>query len=1033
MKNVLRQGIALLLILPSALLIAQITGGSIVGNVTDQSGAVMGKVVVQATNLETGAGAKTITSETGRYEFPLLPAGTYTVSAEAPGFQRAVSKKLELHAGTQPRIDFAMVVGQVTSSVEVEAAGAQVNTTNTELGVVIDSGKVKELPLNGRDFTQLLALQPGWSVGSSAAQRGGVQVNGSPGLGNNFLLDGVDMSLGETNGVGLGAIGARGATINTVSIEAMEEFKTTTGAFAAEYGHATGGVINLVTKSGGNAFHGTLWEFFRNDKLDANTFFANRASSVRPPLRFNQYGGNLGGPIWRNKVFFFFNYEGAKVRRAVQVTGNVPTDLMVSEVKNPILAADLAKLPRSYTPTSDPLIGSHFRNDRQIDDELTTLSRLDAYLGKNRLAFRLAYNDQNVSNPTLRQDIRQFLPIPVKNWEISDVTTFSPTLLNEARFGYNHYPIARHLASVNPGDNAAVPGCCSITAQPRAIDSPAITFNTMDLLAADTPTKMFVDNLTWIRGAHTLKAGFEARVLNSKRTQFGQGAWMLYNSTQDIVNDKVYQVELDFGNPGRGFDFSTYGAYAQDDWKINRRLQVNFGLRYEYYTVLSGPIGLQTRDPFGPLTAPGAPLWNPRRTDFGPRAGLVFDVFGNGTTIFRAGAGISYSAPQPIFYYDSQWISAAVPAFPVVLASDLPASLQPVTYPFPDSFLQAVRKDPSLAPPGMAAAAGRYVSDPGRKDDHVEMWNASLQRQMTHTLALQVSYVGNRALNLATSQNFNLVSPLTGSRPSPLGPITYIENSGTSWYNALQVAANKKLSHNLSFDAYFTSSRTMQYHGAGTIVNGVQTQDQDPNNFAASIGPAAGSVRNLFTLVHSYEIPTPSFVKNSGAGKALLGGWTVQGIMSARSGPALNVTLGFDAVGNGYGGSQRPDAVAGQSQYAQGLGPLVFLNRAAYSSAGPRAQQRFGNLGYDTAEGPGGFGWDAGIHKTFEIHEQHRITFRLEMFNWMNHPIFTAPSVKLSDPNFGIVNSTGTQAGCAFSSCSTGGARNIQMALKYSF
>jgi len=1023
MKTALRICSTLAMLATSHLLFAQITGGSFVGNVTDPSGASIVNAAVQVRNVETNVTNKTVTNQAGEYEFPLLPAGRYVLSVEAAGFRPASTNEVVLHAGTQPRVDFTMVIGQATQSVQVTATAPLVNATNTELGVVIDTNKIEELPLNGRNFTQLLSLQPGWNIGTYAGQRGGVEINGTPGLGNNWLMDGMDMSLGENNGVGIGAAGGKGTTLNTISIEAIEEFKTTTGAFNAEYGHSTGAVINLVTKSGTNQFHGTAWEFFRNDKLDANNFFSNRSGSSRPPLRYNQYGANLGGPLWRNRIFFFFNYEGAKVRQLDRVTGDVPTPLLLSEITNPTLKSDLSMLPSTCVSTSNPLLCFHSRNDESIDNEFTTLSRLDADLGKHRLGFRFNYNKQTVSNPTLITDIREIYPIPLHNWLVSDTMTITPTLLNEARFGYNHYPLARHTQSTDPADNTTVPGCCTIVAEARGIVAPGLSFSTLDLLAADTPTKSFDDNLTWVHGVHTFKMGFEVRDVTGDRTQYGNGAREFYNSLTDLINDNIYQLELDFGNPGTAkYKLWTYAGYLQDDWKISRRLQLNLGLRYEYYTPLVGTVGLQTSNPYSPLTAQGTPLWASRPHDFGPRGGLVYDFFGDNKTVLRAGGAISYLPPQPFNYYDDAWLSCtvngvvtAIPAFPVVTPGDLPASLQPVTYPFPNSFLQQVRANPCSAPAGLAA--GRSVAPPMGKDEHVEMWNISLQRQFTPTFVVQVSYVGNRALDLYTTSPYNYINPATGQRPVPAdGPITYRENAATSWYHSLQVSANKRLSENYSFDVYYTWDKAMSYHGPESEGDNFF---QDPNNYAASIGPNQGAVGQTLTLVHTYQVPTASFARGSSFGRAILGGWNLQGILTARTGAALNITLGYDAVGNGVG-YDRPDSVYGVSQYVSGPNPLQFLNPAAYDAVTPTIQKRFGNLGFDTAVGPGSFDWDLGLHKVFVIHENHRLAFRFEVFNWMNHPIFGNPDTTLADATFGMITSSSKE-------------RDIQLALRYSF
>jgi len=318
------------------------------------------------------------------------------------------------------------------------------------------------------------------------------------------------------------------------------------------------------------------------------------------------------------------------------------------------------------------------------------------------------------------------------------------------------------------------------------------------------------------------------------------------------------------------------------------------------------------------------------------------------------------------------------------------------------------------------------VADPGGQDEYVEMWNMSVQRQITSTLALQVAYVGNRALHLYTTNYFNNIDPATGERPIPsIGPITYRENAATSWYHALQVSANKRLSKGFTFDAYYTWNKAMSYHGPETQGDNFF---QDINDFAASRGPNQGAVGQRFVLVNTFQIPTAPFARNSRVGRAVLGGWSLQGIMNVRSGAAMNITLGYDAVGNGLG-YNRPDRVPGVSQYASSADPLVWLNPAAYDGNAPGVEHRFGNLGFDTAYGPSAFNWDAAIHKAFHITENHQITFRMEMFNWLNHTQFMSPtqpgyqqsqSTTLSDPSFGIITSSVNP-------------RNIQFALKYSF
>lgn len=989
---------------------AQITGGSFTGLVTDASGAVVADARVEARNVATNVANATSTTDQGLYDFPLLPAGRYVISVEKPGFQRATTGELQLNSGNRPKIDIALKIGEVSQSVEVVSAAPLVNATSQSLGTVVDSQKVRDLPLNGRTFTQLLVLQPGVSTSGGNANRGGVELNGSSGLGNNWLMDGVDMSFGENNGVGIGGVGGSGTVLNSISIEALEEFKVTTNAFSAEYGRATGGVINLTTRSGTNQYHGTLLYFLRNDKLDATNFFSNRSNLGKPPLRHNQYGGNLGGPVIKDKLFFFYNFEGATIRRGRTISGTVPTPTYLGLLKNSKMREHLSKMPTTFEPTSNPWVGQHFRNDRQKVDEKTHIARGDYNLGSHRISGRLNYNTQDVFNPVLRQDVRQQFPLRQRNVMVSDFWVMSPRTTLEMRFGFNRTGVIR-----GPDDGRQKPG-----PQAGYVSIVGLTGGSdlQDQLGTFTDVYSGLANVTHIRGAHNFKAGIEIRDTNSFRDQFGNPR-NYYNSLQNGIDDVPFQVEMYFGNPKGGYKFKGFAGYFQDDWRVSRRLQLNLGMRYEYYQPFKGSIGLATRDPFGPRTTKDQAIWNSDRNNFGPRLGLVWDVFGSSKTIVRLGTGMTYIAPQPFFYYDAAWIDARVPFAPLVNVIDIPASLQPVTFPFPISFIESVRQNPTLIPRGLQP--GLLSPDPARRDEYALQGNFSIQQQVSSTLAVQVSYVLNRAVKLYGSRLMNPINPATGRRDigQDIGAAWLQEFGGNMTYHAMQWAVNKRLSKGLTLDFYYTLSKGMQYNNAdNSYVRDSQTQDF--NWIAGSRGPKVTDVRNRATAVYSYEVPTGAFAKE-GIAKTFLGGWTIQGIMGYRGGFPLNVVTGRDNIGNGRADGQRPDAVSGQSPYLDSADPLVLLNRAAFDFTIVQTQRRFGNLGYHTVKGPDAFTWDASVNKWFTIREGHRLNFRFEMFNWMNHTVLGNPSTNGVDANFGRVTGVAVDP------------RNIQFGLKYLF
>ena len=825
---------------------SQIGGGSVVGNVADSSGAAVSGAKVTAIQAETGARRETHSNDSGYYEFPLLPVGNYRLEAEKAGFKRSSTGKFDLNGGTRPRFDLRLELGQVTDSVEVVATAPLVNATTTDLGVVISQAKVDALPLNGRNFQQLVGLQAGVvnAPSSSVGGRGGIEFNGSPAFGNNLLMDGVDMSFGENNGAGdtAAGTGGAGALINTISVEAIEEFKATGSAFSAEYGRATGGVLNVTTKSGTNALHGTLYEFFRNDKLDANSFFNNRSNLAKPPLRQNQYGGNLGGPIKHDRAFFFFNYEGATVRRASQIVGNVPTPALLALVP-PKIRENLDGLPKDFTPTANPLIGLHRRNDSRTNDELTTLSRGDVQLGEHRLSMRYNYNHQDFASPNLRPANRFTYPNRFHNALVQDSWSVAPSVFNELRLGFNRNDLNRNNSTLY-----TLPGWLEVAQVGLASDFQSQIHFT-------TNTYTLANNLTWIRGKHTFKTGFEIRDVRSSRLQ-ATNPTHFFNTLDDLIADRPNTIRLTFGNPGRGQTSTQTGIFVQDDWRLTRRLQINLGLRYEYYSPIVGPFNIQSSDPFGAFGGKGSGIHQADRNNFGPRLGLVWDTTGKQKTILRAGGGITYAPQQPFYYYDMSFIDPRIPFNAIFSREDLPANIS-MAFPFPQSFASSIIANPAGLPRNLLL--GRGLVDYHRRDEYSGQWNLSLQHSVTESLAVQGSYVGSRAVNQMAVSFPNQFQRDGGPRPrADIGDIVYREPSGNSSYHAMQLSVNQRLKAGLTADFYYTWARGMSYFGSDGNFGTGETTVQDFSNIAASYGPKSSDVRQRWVFVHSYQIPTPA-------------------------------------------------------------------------------------------------------------------------------------------------------------------------------
>lgn len=993
----------LILLLVAWPVLAQIGGGSIVGLVRDPSGAPIPGVEVVAHNQATNEERPATTNEQGYYEFPLLAAGPYRMRAAARGFNTLQGAVFTLSTGTRPRIDLTLTVGDVSEKIEVTAAAPQINVTTTDLGVVMTRARADELPLNGRNFQELVGLQAGVLVSpsSSAGGRGGISFHGSTALGTNLMLDGVDMSFGEVNGAAsFQSAGGGGTLVNTISVEAIQEFKSTANAASAEYGRAGGGVLNITTRSGSNHWHGTLFEFFRNDKLNANDFFSNKNRLVRSPLRWNQFGGNFSGPLRRDRLFFFFNYEGAKVRRQSQITGSVPTTALLDQLTAPLRSTLTSMLPSTYNATSNPYIGQHVRNDRATNDEHTFLTRVDALLGRQRLAVRHSYNNQTYKTPTIAPAMPTSYPMRYHNAVVEHTMNLGPATLNELRLGLNRVDLNR-----NPEGYEKIPGYIKVQ---------GISASMSNFIHFLPTTYSLTDNFTTLRGRHSFKMGVDLREVRSVRYQGGPPIYA-YTTTADLINQKPASVQLSF-TTSKGLRTVNMGYYIQDDWRLSLRLQLNLGLRYEYSPPMRGGFNVAGSDPYGAYNAAQEPMFARDRNDFSPRVGLVWTPDDSQRTVVRAGGAVSYVMPQAIHYYDMAFISPKLSGVSTFAAADVPANY--LVYPNAIAFQTLIQNNPDLLPSNMKLS--RSVADYNRRDTYVGMWNLAVQRQATGALAVQIAYVGQRTVKLISVRPLNLVDPSTGARPVPsLGQVNFEENAANISYHSLELSANQRLWRGLNYDAYFTLADARGYYTPDNTITFTGSGLQDPLNIAGSSGPLEGLPKRVFRSVFSYAIPGGTHWQNRYL-RGALSGWTLRSILGWRSGIPQNVVSGNDFVGNGRSAGQRPDVVAGVSPYVRDHATQVWLTSAAFSTTAVKAEKRFGNLGYYALRGPAAFTMDSGLHKTFPLSEHGRLTVRLESFNTLNHTTLSNPNTTLNNIAFGAITGTGSQ-------------RLYQIALKYNF
>ncbi|MGB9605187.1 MAG: TonB-dependent receptor domain-containing protein, partial [Bryobacteraceae bacterium] len=416
-------------------------------------------------------------------------------------------------------------------------------------------------------------------------------------------------------------------------------------------------------------FHGTLFHFFRNDKLDANSFFSNRSGFPRPALRWNQLGGNLGGPVKRNRAFFFFNYEGAEVRRPSQVTGTVATPALIAQLTPSLRKTFEEFSPRTFEPTANPLVGFHRRNDRAVNDEHTFLARGDVDLTRHRLTLRHNYNHQDVKTPTLPPAMPRVFPTRFHNVLLQDSWILSPAVFNELRLGLNRTDLDRREEGRD-----RVPAWVTVSGVNVNISQPGY-------LHFIPTTYTLADNLSLVRGRHTLKTGTEIRITMNNRDQGGQPTHM-YNSLNDLIADRPNRIRLLFGG-GKGLKTTNYGFYVQDDWRVSPKLQVNMGLRYEYSPPLRGGFNVSSSDPFGPfIRSAQDDMFVADRNNWAPRLGAVYDPFGNQRFVIRAGGAISYLPQQAIFIMDMAFIDPRLPFVAISPPPSWPLPQPPTRSPF---------------------------------------------------------------------------------------------------------------------------------------------------------------------------------------------------------------------------------------------------------------------------------------------------------------------------------------------------------------
>ena len=1056
-----RSKILLLAVLTPALLLAQATV-TIYGTVTDPAGAAVSGVNVTATNGATGQSRQTVSVADGGYVLPDLAIGSYRLTAQATGFKTYVQEAIHVQVDENRRVPIQLALGQVNESITVQADVAQVETRSGALKEVVDSARIVELPLNGRNALQLQYLVPGAGgiTAAGQAENDSVAINGARANLSNYTLDGADN---------------HDPFFNTPSVfpnpDALEEFSLQTSSYSADLGRNAGALMNAVTKSGTNQLHGSLFEFLRNQDFDARNFFANSVS----PFKRNQFGAAVGGPIRKDKTFFFGSYQGTRVNSEpgaqtptvltpAQRTGDFssfnkplkdpnggvfPGNIIpASRLSQPSLNFLNAFVPLPNAPNSLYTFASQTAT---TDDQV--VAKVDHSLSaNNQLSGRLIWERNNTNQVVTNTTLPGFLAlIQYRNWNvaINDIHTFSPHVVNQFTFGFND--ITREQLPILPANKSWVDfgsGFIRSAPGPIAYDTEINSFfNAESRYLLDQYRKGFQysDGLNWSLGAHNVKFGGDIRqsmVDQSQNFQTDPQIIFTANYTGLAAADFLLGRPNTFtqGSPNAGRPRTIEAdTYIQDDWKVSRRLTLNLGLRWDPFlpfhdlnhALSQVRLGEQSKIyPTAPLGYvfpgdPGVPdnTIPARWANFAPRLGFAFDPFGSGRTSLRGGYGLFYSDVRQQALNN---LSSNEP-FAISLAATQPSG--GVANPYQDTGNPFPFQPPTTSQQQQAFKFFLPLTtitewDPNFRDARVQQWNFSVQQQVFSDWILTAAYVGSTANHLFIQ---NQLDPAIYGKPGAtvnarrlLAPaytsIVDMLSVGNSNYNALQITANKRFHHGLTVLANYTRSKSID-EGSGD-----GSQPSNPFNIRAERAVSDFNFPNRFVASAIWQLP--GLTAHGSLARAVTAGWEVNGIFTLQSGVPFSITSGVDnsksAVNLDRANVVGDWSLSGDRAKSQII--RQYFNTAAYTVNTPGT---FGNAGRNILVGPRTVNLDLGAVKAFRITERYRLQFRAEAFNIANHANLANPNGNVSSPNFGVITAT---AGTA-----AGSPRVIQLALKLMF
>jgi outer membrane receptor protein involved in Fe transport len=962
---------ATLLVLAGSMIWAQVESSSLTGTVSDQQGKRIPHAKVRATQVATGLHRETETTAQGYYGLVDLPAGIYSIQISKDGFSIFQAERVEQIVGQTRTLNATLDVAGGVQQASITEPLVQLDRVDATIGAAVEQEQVSELPLNGRGWAALTALVPG-AIDNGAGDQRTIRFAGHGLDDNNLTLDGVDATAIYNQE-------QREYMRLNVPLDSIDQFQVQSQNFGADVqGGSAGGQVAVVSPSGTNTFHGDLFDYFRNDALEARTPFNGPSPN---PFLLNQFGAGFGGPIRRNKTFFYANYEGLRQRLDGTQIGLVPSPnfLTQASITSPALLPILSAYPLGTSPSSNPNVWNYVASGRQIDNEDSGMIRLDQHFSDQNTAFLRFNSDQAVEQtPTGALTAKTGIDTKFNNGAAEFVHVFTPTLVNEVKFGVNQtlYHTA-NLSSVPFG--VSVSGFSALTGSSTT----------------DYPSKSFdlIDDMAWAKGRHTIKFGFEIRwlLMNQGTSQSGT---LTYTSPSNFLNNDVGSASYTAILPLVRQRKTQYWGYVQDEWKVTGNLTITAGIRYNFFNVFHAvnnddvPFDFGTCGGYCPRTDS---FTHPRYNDFDPRLGIAWS---HGDTVLRAGGGIYHTDGQE----DDQ---------------NLPISNTVDRYSFSNTAFPALSfpLTPFLtyAENGGLGVVSPRDLDRNRKDDYVAAWTASVQRKLRWNILGTATYLGNKGTDVLTTTYVNLVNPQTAAVSYPaFGPVSWRGNVGNSTFEGLQLNARRAFQSGLLLSSNFMWSHSIN---DGSIGGGESDTPQD--SFCRSCDKASSDddVRLMFNLSAVYQLPFGArrpYLGNPGVARAIFGSWELSAIGTAQSGLPVNITIDRSNASVpglfSISGEERPNYVFGVPLMpAGGSGPNDWINRAAFATP---ASQTFGDLGRNAFRAPGISQLDLGLSKYVSLTERMNLRLRADAFNVFNRAQFGPPNADVSNSNFGVITTT---------------------------